>query len=216
MVNKKRLLISEANYIGVFMTGSINSATVPLNQPIVQNVQVADQQPINQQVQEVVQSNTLENGLPEQGIQQQSAQQQSAQQQSAQQQSAQQQSAINASKEPQMVDAKTYIAQLPSPNQQILIPTPTINVQQEVTQQPKPNKFEAVIDFIKSDKCALWAGGILSTIALLVYAFAPKSTPKPGIFQKLKMFFSGLKISFPKITDLPIVKSFQNFVHNTR
>ena len=206
MVNKKRLLISEANYIGVFMTGSINSATVPLNQPIVQNVQVADQQPINQQVQEVVQSNTLENGLPEQGIQQQSAQQQSAQQQSA----------INASKEPQMVDAKTYIAQLPSPNQQILIPTPTINVQQEVTQQPKPNKFEAVIDFIKSDKCALWAGGILSTIALLVYAFAPKSTPKPGIFQKLKMFFSGLKISFPKITDLPIVKSFQNFVHNTR
>ena len=75
----------------------------------------------------------------------------------------------------------------------------------------QPVSAEA-IDFIKSDKCALWAGGILSTIALLVYAFAPKSTLKPGIFQKLKMFFSGLKISFPKITDLPIVKSFQNFV----
>ena len=135
-----------------------------------------------------------------------------------------------------VVDAQTYIAQMPNinstnitpqqaesapafPQPQIAVspsvtPSTVVDVQPqpEAIQQPKKNKLEQIIDFVKSDKCALWTGGILSTVALVTYALAPKRPPQPSFFSKISAAFS----SMPSLNNLQIVQAFKNFVHNTR
>lgn len=63
-------------------------------------------------------------------------------------------------------------------------------------QPSQPKVKRNLWETIKSDEAALWTGVIVSTAALLMYAFAPKRVPQPNIFQrcgqKIKNAFSHL------------------------
>ena len=67
---------------------------------------------------------------------------------------------------------------------------------EEPVQPSQPKVKRNLWETIKSDEAALWTGGIVSTAALLMYAFAPKRAPQPNIFQrcgqKIKNAFSHL------------------------
>ena len=106
------------------------------------------------------------------------------------------------------VDAQTYLGQLPNAGQQVRVPQqldtqqvavmpqqdalslPETVVSAEPVKKSFKNKVESFIEFVKSDKCAISTGVVLSTIALVAYALSPKRAPQPGILQRIKNFFS--------------------------
>lgn len=67
---------------------------------------------------------------------------------------------------------------------------------EEPIQASEPKVKKNLWEIIKSDEAALWTGSVVSTAALLMYAFAPKRVPQPNIFQrcgqKIKNAFSHL------------------------
>jgi len=149
------------------------------------------------------------------------------------------------------VNAQTFLSQQPNTStiQQtpVNIPNAYVTEQEPIqtTQQPKTNSLEKIGNFIKSDKCALWTGGIISAAAIIAYALAPKRPPGPGFFERMTNAIKNFKIKLPKITlpkfklpkfklpkfklpkfklpkitlpkiKIPGVKAFKNFCHNTR